>query len=188
MREFCVIHVPHSHESFCIRSPNRLGNSALDGALEPVNRNENHRVGRLCAPVRFCSRPPTYPVGSTRSAWNDVAMVCESSDNFSAAISSRGRMRQPVQANHSVARGRSTDSRCRPPIGGVPADHFSRPSRRPLCDQAAQLSSDRPSTRSNSRRLFVTSVACSASAWQAIHRSLAPIGVPEAFRAVDWTA
>ena len=53
--------------------------------------------------------------------------------------------------------------------------------------KAAQFSSDSPSTRSNSRT-FVTSVAFSTSAWQAIHRSLPPIGVPAASRAVAWTA
>lgn len=42
----------------------------------------------------------------------------------------------------------------------------------------AQSSTLKPLTRANSRVLCVTSVAASASAWQAIQRSLAPIGVP----------
>ncbi len=45
-------------------------------------------------------------------------------------------------------------------------------------DPCAQSCSGSPVIRSNSRRLCVTSVAPSASAWQAIQRSLAPMGVP----------
>ncbi len=42
----------------------------------------------------------------------------------------------------------------------------------------AQSSTLKPLTRPYSRVLCVTSVAASARAWQAIQRSLAPIGVP----------
>jgi hypothetical protein len=44
-----------------------------------------------------------------------------------------------------------------------------------------QFSTVNPETRLNSASLLVTSVAASASAWQAIHKSLDPIGVPAAF-------
>ena len=54
--------------------------------------------------------------------------------------------------------------------------------------QSTQFSSRKPCTRSNSRVLLVTRVAPSARAWQAIHRSLAPIGVPASFRRVACTA
>lgn len=53
---------------------------------------------------------------------------------------------------------------------------------------ATQSSTLSPSTRWNSRVLCVTSVAPSASAWQAIHRSFAPIGVPASFRRVNCSA
>lgn len=53
---------------------------------------------------------------------------------------------------------------------------------------ATQSSTLSPSTRSNSRVLCVTSVALSARAWQAIHRSFAPIGVPASFRRVNCSA
>ena len=42
----------------------------------------------------------------------------------------------------------------------------------------AQFSSRKPSTRSNSRRLFVTKTRPSLRAWPAICRSFTPIGVP----------
>lgn len=57
-----------------------------------------------------------------------------------------------------------------------------------LVHQAAQLSSVSPCTRSNLPVLLVTSVQSSAKAWQAIHRSLAPMGVPAARSRVKCTA
>lgn len=45
---------------------------------------------------------------------------------------------------------------------------------------AAQFSNGKPSMRANSRRLLVTSVQPSLKAWQAIHKSLPPMGVPAA--------
>jgi len=48
---------------------------------------------------------------------------------------------------------------------------------------AAQSSILRPPMRLNSRVFWVTRVASSASAWDAIHRSLAPIGVPLSLQA-----
>jgi len=53
---------------------------------------------------------------------------------------------------------------------------------------ATQSSTLSPSTRWNSRVLCVTSVALSARAWQAIHRSFAPIGVPASLRRVNCSA
>jgi len=53
---------------------------------------------------------------------------------------------------------------------------------------STQFSTFSPPTRRNSLVLFVTSVALSASAWQAIHRSFAPTGVPASFRRVDCSA
>lgn len=47
-----------------------------------------------------------------------------------------------------------------------------------------QSSTRRPATRVNSRVLWVTKVASSARAWQAIHKSLAPMGVPLSLRRV----
>jgi hypothetical protein len=47
--------------------------------------------------------------------------------------------------------------------------------------RTVQFSSARPSTRSNSAVLFVTSVSPSALAWAAMNRSLAPIIAPRAF-------
>ena len=52
----------------------------------------------------------------------------------------------------------------------------------------AQSSRRNPSMRANSLTLWLTSVASSARAWQAIQRSLAPIGVPRRFQAVACTA
>lgn len=51
-----------------------------------------------------------------------------------------------------------------------------------------QSTNRNPVTRSNSRVLWVTSVASSANAWQAIQRSLAPIGVPASLRRVNCSA
>jgi len=45
-------------------------------------------------------------------------------------------------------------------------------------DPGSQSSSSKPSIRWNSRRLLVTRIAPSASAWAAINRSMLPIGVP----------
>ena len=45
-----------------------------------------------------------------------------------------------------------------------------------------QFSTVNPATRLNSASLLVTSTAVSAKAWQAIHKSFDPIGVPAAFR------
>lgn len=42
--------------------------------------------------------------------------------------------------------------------------------------------------RENSLTLFVTKVAVSASAWQAIHKSLPPMGVAAALSRVDCVA
>ncbi len=53
---------------------------------------------------------------------------------------------------------------------------------------ATQSSAFSPPTRRNSWVLCVTSVALSASAWQAIHRSFAPLGVPASFRRVNCSA
>lgn len=53
---------------------------------------------------------------------------------------------------------------------------------------ATQSSTFSPPTRRNSLVLCVTSVALSASAWQAIHRSFAPMGVPASFRRVNCSA
>jgi len=53
---------------------------------------------------------------------------------------------------------------------------------------AAQSSILRPPMRLNSRVLWVTRVASSASAWDAIHRSLAPMGVPLSLRRVACSA
>lgn len=51
-----------------------------------------------------------------------------------------------------------------------------------------QSSTRNPSTRSNSRVLWVMRVASSAKAWQAIHRSFAPMGVPAFFSRVNCSA
>ena len=56
------------------------------------------------------------------------------------------------------------------------------------CFYKAQFSSLSACTRSNSPVLLVTSVQSSASAWQAIHRSLAPICVPAVRSRVNCTA
>ena len=50
--------------------------------------------------------------------------------------------------------------------------------------QTAQSTSCNPSTRENSLTLWLTTVAPMASAWHAIQRSLAPIGVARRFKAV----
>ena len=51
-----------------------------------------------------------------------------------------------------------------------------------------EISTDKPASRRNSRSLLVTSVADSASAWQPIQRSLAPMGVPVVLRRVNCSA
>jgi hypothetical protein len=56
--------------------------------------------------------------------------------------------------------------------------------RRASLIQTAQSTSCSPSTLQNSLTLWLTTVAPMASAWQAIQRSLAPIGVARRFRAV----
>ena len=56
----------------------------------------------------------------------------------------------------------------------APGDHVSA--------ETAQSSILRPPMRLNSRVLWVTRVASSASAWHAIHKSLAPMGVPLSLR------
>lgn len=54
----------------------------------------------------------------------------------------------------------------------------------PAAVQSAQFTSWSPSMRVNSLTLWLTTVALIARAWQAIQRSLAPIGVPRRFKAV----
>ena len=49
-------------------------------------------------------------------------------------------------------------------------------------DQSTQSSNDKPFIRLNSFVLWVTSIASSARAWQAIHKSFAPTGIPVSSR------
>jgi len=73
----------------------------------------------------------------------------------------------------------------RPPLAFKRLDLRTRHNVQSGATQSSTLS---PSTRWNSRVLCVTSVALSARAWQAIHRSFAPIGVPASFRRVNCSA
>ena len=64
--------------------------------------------------------------------------------------------------------------------GLVEAKARPDPDPRSPCAYATQFSSARPSMRWNSSQSLVTSVAPSARAWLAIHKSLPPIGLPSA--------
>jgi hypothetical protein len=77
-------------------------------------------------------------------------------------------------ANGLERQGKEGDRQCL----GLPSTRAARPL------QMAQSTSCSLSTRLNSLTLWLTTVAPMASAWQAIQRSLAPIGVARRFRAV----